>query len=546
MIVYSSLLHLVDADPRPAVRAALKAWLETKTRHDLSDEQLHQGRHDLGRAQRLEIEEFDYLEDPAPSHRRPEHDWSVAFRYSHPDRAVRGRRWITEVGLSLWSNRSIATIRLLTEEQSALANKPVATTRPGVVDLIQSSCTLHAKTPGRTVHALGLHDVDAFVEHLRDRDRRHPVFVLSPHQDGGHAVDPIRLANLCIGIADVAAIPDGVDTFALEHALGAGMCPYRGAVDIVWPMASGEGLRRIARTRILAEHFEEMRFQQRDPHGELLARVCHETNAMVAWHHGDLASVRSLRLRRELESAREKLSRAVPPGERELLTMYEQVEKEDKQKIQGLEERVQQLEGDLVAQRAATGEAEQATREAQHKAEALEHALRESKRGSTTDAGDRQRLREAVQRALQKEPTLEDSLVVLDHLFPDRLVILDTAWKSARAAAKFRDGKKAFDLLWKLGTGYHDAMCAGGGDKQALQVFGNTSFAARESETVESNTKARSLRTFVYRGESIEMVRHLKIGVKPSDATTFRAHFHWDAANKVVVLGHCGGHLDHD
>lgn len=24
------------------------------------------------------------------------------------------------------------------------------------------------------------------------------------------------------------------------------------------------------------------------------------------------------------------------------------------------------------------------------------------------------------------------------------------------------------------------------------------------------------------------------------------AHFHWDAANKVVVLGHCGGHLDHD
>jgi hypothetical protein len=38
----------------------------------------------------------------------------------------------------------------------------------------------------------------------------------------------------------------------------------------------------------------------------------------------------------------------------------------------------------------------------------------------------------------------------------------------------------------------------------------------------------------------------LKIGVKPSDATTFRAHFHWDAAKRLVVLGHCGKHLDHD
>lgn len=546
MIVYSSLLHLVDRDPRPAVRHALRQWLDKKTRRLPPEDALRQGMREVAPGQVLAVEEFEFVEDTPPKHRRAEHDWVVSYRYTHPDQRIQGRRWITEIGVSAWGSKSVVTVKLSTEEQSTLANDPVATTRPGIVDAIQRACTLHSKTPGRDVRALRLQDADGFAATLRDEGRRHPILVVSPTMDGKHVVDPARLAALCIGVADVVAIPGGEDTYALERALGAGECPYHGAVDVIWPVASGRGPRRVPRTRILAEHLAEMLDRGLDPHSELLARVCHETNATVALHHHDLAAVRHLRLRSELDVVRAKLEQSATPDQLELIAMYEQIEKDDKAENERLKESVEALRADLRAERTAKEEAEEAVKQAQRKADSLEHAANAARRGRAEAGDDTIRFRESFLRVQDQRPTLEDSLIVLERMFPDRLVILDTAWKSAHAVDRFQGGAKAFDLLRRLCTGYHDAMTTGGGDKKAIEVFGSTSFAARESETVENNKRARSLRTFAYEGSPVEMMRHLKIGVKPSDATTFRAHFHWDAAKELVVLGHCGGHLDHD
>jgi len=501
---------------------------------------------DLGQGHLLEVEEFEHLEEPAPHDRPADHGWVVAFRYSHPDSRVSGRRWVTEIAVAASGARSLVTVRLATEEQSALANKQVATSRPRVVDLIQQNCTLHSKTPGRDVRKLRLHDVEGFVAEMRDVERRHPVFVLSPHQEGGHAVDPSTLASNCIGIADVVAIPDGEDTYALERALGRGMCPYGGAIDILWPVAVGQWPRHVPRTRILSEHFEEMRVERRDPHSELLARVCHETSTSVSGHHHDLASVRQLRLRSELDKERAKLAQSATPDQLELIAMYEKIEQDDKAANEKLQATIAALCYELCAERTAKEEAEEAAKQSQRKADSLEHAANSVKKGRAGADDETLRFRAAFLRLQDQCPTLEDSLTALEHLFPDRLVVLDTAWRSARESVRFQGGAKAFDLLCLLCTGYHEAMTTGGGDKKALEVFGSKSFAARESATVESNERAVSLRTFLYEGQAVEMMHHLKIGVKPSDATTFRAHFHWDAAKKLVVLGHCGGHLDHD
>ncbi|WP_282454615.1 hypothetical protein [Burkholderia gladioli] len=40
------------------------------------------------------------------------------------------------------------------------------------------------------------------------------------------------------------------------------------------------------------------------------------------------------------------------------------------------------------------------------------------------------------------------------------------------------------------------------------------------------------------------MEKHLKIGIKDSVAETLRVHFEWVGADNVVVIGHCGKHLD--
>jgi hypothetical protein len=59
-----------------------------------------------------------------------------------------------------------------------------------------------------------------------------------------------------------------------------------------------------------------------------------------------------------------------------------------------------------------------------------------------------------------------------------------------------------------------------------------------ESDTVSNNKRGRKLRTFVYNGQPVEMLPHLKIGVKDSEYETLRIHFMWDADARVIVIGH--------
>ena len=89
------------------------------------------------------------------------------------------------------------------------------------------------------------------------------------------------------------------------------------------------------------------------------------------------------------------------------------------------------------------------------------------------------------------------------------------------------------------------ALLADGQVPEAGKTFGKA-FAARESETVEGNPQARKKRTFLYDGQNVPMMRHLKIGHKDSVAETMRIHFHWDPIARRVVVGHCGPHLDFD
>jgi hypothetical protein len=58
-----------------------------------------------------------------------------------------------------------------------------------------------------------------------------------------------------------------------------------------------------------------------------------------------------------------------------------------------------------------------------------------------------------------------------------------------------------------------------------------------------SNKALRRQRMFEYEGKSIEMLRHLKIGVGDDLTKTIRVHFHWDADREKIVIGHCGEHL---
>lgn len=142
-----------------------------------------------------------------------------------------------------------------------------------------------------------------------------------------------------------------------------------------------------------------------------------------------------------------------------------------------------------------------------------------------------------------KTATPLDCLNSLNFLYPERIIILDSAYTSAEESFGFLHVERLWNLLQMLTTDYYYAMCESNkGDSFAKNVFGN-SFAAKESETVEKNHKLMSYRKFYYKGEQRLMNRHLKIGVKNSKSETIRVHFDWDNEKRCIVIGHCGEHL---
>ncbi|MFM8259963.1 MAG: HIRAN domain-containing protein [Vulcanococcus sp.] len=133
--------------------------------------------------------------------------------------------------------------------------------------------------------------------------------------------------------------------------------------------------------------------------------------------------------------------------------------------------------------------------------------------------------------------------LVSEELCPGHLLVLESAWSSADQAKGFEHGDQLFELLWLLATSYRAQKLTGVPDRIAGQIFGGSSYAPRESQTIESNTQARRARTFTYQGKTVEMWQHLKIGAKDSESRTLRIHFCWDEELGQVVIGHCGKHL---
>ncbi|MGD9790227.1 MAG: hypothetical protein AB7Q00_01785 [Phycisphaerales bacterium] len=460
-------------------------------------------------------------------------EWS-AVRYTHPDRITIGRRWVTEVGMRRASDVFICSVLLRSEETSAMVDPRVQTTRPKLVAKILEQCKVSSDTCGGSPRTLRTSDADLFLYEVNNPSRQHPIVQISPTPHGTYLIDPAKAASQLIGVATVAAIAPDADTYELEDLLSPRFSCYHGAVNIIWPVG-GHGKSAIVPTRkILAHIIEETRAQGSLPEKSLLETVCHRMNEVYARDHITLETVRSVKHRASLEIARQSATKKDPEFEQ----LIRQVDTDQRNEIDALKKDLKVRDAQLAEKEATVSELETTINSLKYSLEAASESP-----SSTNNAGLSLEARDMLHAAMSNRAQLADALRVVALLFPDRVVILDSAWKAAKEAEAFEDPRKAFELLYTLCTDYWNALASGKSDIEARTVFGK-SYSAKESETVEKNKKAQSLRTFVYNGKPVTMMKHLKIGVKDSVATTFRAHFEWDPAGKKIVIGHCGKHLD--
>ena len=154
-------------------------------------------------------------------------------------------------------------------------------------------------------------------------------------------------------------------------------------------------------------------------------------------------------------------------------------------------------------------------------------------------------------RALREEKNVFDlnqALNLLERLWgknsTDRRVhILPSAHKSAEQACDFRDPLAAFDMMFRLCTDYWQHIEGYGCKYAAEQAFTSGEWAAHESDGNRTGDAAW-LRTFGYKGTGEAFMEHLRYSNGKGSQDGWRCHFIYDACDKVIVIGHCGKHLN--
>lgn len=529
MLVYGTRLWLSPATVISEPLDVLGRWLSRKVARHISAERLLAGM-DASYTGAHRIQSVATV-DAFPN--------VVATSYTHPDAQVSGRQWLTEVGFRIGSAGADVecTVLLSTSEISPRVASPVLVSRPGVVTELVARCELAVATQGVSVHYLDEDSAEAFRYVVLDSRRQHSLLVLSADHAGNYLSDPEHLRSLVLGLADVVVMRPGTDTRWLSHVIGRDYIPYNGALKLLYPYAH-IGDRAFVATRLITrETAAELSASGQTVDTEVLSLITHRSNLPIAWSHVSIQAARDLQLQRELARRREEAARTGDTAE------YAKFLEET---VAELEDKVRKHEGSLESLERVVSAQEDTERQLHYQNDVLKHQLAEaggSARKSDEDGEDRAEVVLALAQAIDTQPTPMQSLLLIMHLFPERVEILPDAWKSARDSEKFRYGRKLFSLLLALVTEYWDGLASGRPDAEARKVFG-AAYGAQESDTTAKNKGARTKRTFAYRGQPVAMMSHIKIGIKDSIAETIRVHFEWFPQERVIVIGHCGAHLD--
>ncbi|SDX65701.1 hypothetical protein [Thiocapsa roseopersicina] len=543
MLVYANYLKFVGADAEQAILKAVGAWIKEQIGYGLHPDQLQQD--GVYKGNRNGVPSSVQIRTAA-TEKPTFYTWVLR----NSDDNVIGREWICEVGLKSGDEQSLS-ITLKSEERSTRVGATIVASRPRLVkyalrNIADAAEAALAKTiPGAFLKTIGesKDSYRALRVEVDRRDRKFPIVLVSPDAYGEYLIDPEPLREVLVGLAEVVQIEADFDSYEMKEVLGSHWSAWSGAVNLIYPpqisgFARGHPFRSL--------DIESWGDSQHERRTELLGWVTNITNIPLLHQRIRPEGVAQLALQRRFTALRKHVADLDDSVLRKEFRTLETLAEEQSDQISGLERERQDLEGEIekweleyLRVEESLSEARKQISKKEYEIQAMRDSLAKGGGGRSTifDAG---RLLGIACRA--GEPTPHESLEVIEGLFGDKCLILESAFSSALELNMFCFGRRLLDMLRLLVTDYRDALMEGG-DNTARKVFGKNEYAAKESETVMSSPDMRRRRTFEYLGKKVEMFRHLKIGVDDDLRKTIRVHFHWDAVAEKIIIGYCGKHL---
>ena len=530
MLIYANHIQLDPEDGAHQIIQLIARWIKQKTNVRVDAEKLAFG------IINLKFNDGSQLTSKTTQVHGSETTFPYLFcaRYTHRDYKTTGRRWITEVGMRQHAHQAIIECSILvkTEEISTKIVETAQVSRPKLIIDLFEHCRPVPGTPGLFTKKLDLESAPAFLREIERPERNHSLVILSQGENGRYSTEPELLRKMLLGLADVVLIKSDTDTAELQKIIPGIYLPNSGLTKIIYQKRLSD--RGFFHVKTHYESQEEQRREDVDQAMTILADVTHRANLSNSFRHISTELVADAVLRaRILKTIHHDHSANDPLEISEYVELLGEADKE----LQANTDTISRLKFEL----------EERGNEL-HKTQAEIESLMAFKT-KVVQGYEYSKLEvivpirtylDALNRGSIK---LAEGLSLVGALYPDRLIILDSAMASARESDKamFEYGLKAYELLRRLAGDYWQILMDGGSDQQAKEVFGQNIYTAKEGRLSASG---RSLRTFSYRGKAMFMEKHLRYGVKDSAATTLRIHFEWIADEGKIVIGHCGKHLN--
>jgi hypothetical protein len=537
MLVYANHLSFQGAGAENAIFKAIGGWLKEQLGFGLRPDLLRRE----GEFNGYRGDKRSWLRVHATNEEEPV---LYAWVLKNPDDNVRGRQWITELGLKIYGGTLELSCVVRTEEHSTLVAAPVMASRPRVIEYVVNNiqqsddAEFAAFVSGVFVKAVG-QDRSSYrglLAEIERRDRDSPIVLVSPTWDGEYLFDVPDLQRKLVGLGQVVQISSDFNSYEMAEVIGQRRSAWNGAANILYPpLQTG-----FVRYRLfLSDEIVGWGDTQHDRIAQMLAWVTNSTNIVRARDRIRPEGVMQLALRRRLQNVRERGGQMDAPQLQEEMDKASRLLAEQAEWISALEDDNTALEADLSDTKARLADESENLRKQNYAIRSLKDNLENAGSGRTGNLDAESVLRLACS---PDPPTPLECIEVIESVYGDKCIVLESAKESARDMNLFSYGRRLLDMLRRLVTEYRIKLLEGG-DNEARKVFGKNEYAAKESETVMGNKTMRRERTFEYEGEQVEMFRHLKIGADENVAKTIRVHFHWDPVRAKIVIGYCGEHF---
>lgn len=284
MLIYVNQFNLVDVKDENVIFRTIAGWLKTVTKkHFTVDELKNNTDYSIDRARVRTYSSLEYS------------PYLYSILLSHPDKVHHGRYWITEIGIKKEHGSYSVSILLEVSDISTQVKELPVTTRPTLIRFLNENTIFSSDTVGLTTKTLRNtpDDFKSLSISIERPERSYPLILVSSCNETNQPfVNPERLQEQLIGLAQVVYITEDINSFDMEDCLGRKYSAWDGAINIIFP-SSGH---YYCRTKLLlSDQLRELSDSKLNIAHELLSLITHFTNGIRKRHHFSPRDVRAKR-----------------------------------------------------------------------------------------------------------------------------------------------------------------------------------------------------------------------------------------------------------